>query len=120
MTMLSAQRRITKQALFSAKRLGEEISYTDKSGTHKIIAIVEIGPEMTRSDWNSAHTRIEDSAITDIAEISVLGSDIPNPTEGDSIVYNNTKWNVTQIFKYDSAGDNYVLICTKNSKAYGL
>ena len=42
MTMLDAQRRMTKQALFSVKRLGEEIEYTDsKNVTKTIVAITK-------------------------------------------------------------------------------
>lgn len=120
MNMLDAQRRVTKKALFSVKRLGEEILYTNKNGTKTIVAIVEIGPEMSRSDWNDAATRVESARLNDLAEISVLYDDVPNPVEGDTIKYKNSSWNVTQIYKYDSAGNNYVLICTKNGRAFGL
>ena len=120
MNMLDAQRRITKIALFSVKRLGEEIIYENKDGAHNIVAIVEIGPEMSRSDWNDAATKVENASINDIAEFSVLRSDIEKPREADTITYNGEKWNVTQVYKYDSAGDNYVLICTRRGAVYGL
>lgn len=119
--MLDAQRRITKNALFSVKRLAEEIKYTDKKNVTKTIpAIVERGVDMTRSDWNDAHTRIEHAAINDISSFSVLKDDVPRPNEGDHIVYDGETWKVMQIFNYDSAGGNYVLICSKNSKGWGL
>lgn len=120
MNMLDAQRRVTKQALFSVKRLGEEVFYENKQGSHNIVAIVEIGPEMSRSDWNDAATRVENASLNDIAEFSILRSDIERPREGDTITYNGEKWNVTQSYKYDSAGDVYVLICTRRGTAYGL
>lgn len=121
MSMIDAQRKITEIALFSVKRLGEEIEYTDSQNVKKIIvAIVERGVDMSRSDWNDAHTRIEHSAINDMAEFSVLKKDVPNPKEGDHIVYEGDTWKVSQIFNYDSAGGNYVLICSKNSRGWGL
>lgn len=120
MTMIDAQRRITKTAIFSAKRLGEKVFYTNNDGTKEIVALVEIGPEMGRPDWNSAHTQVEAASFIDLMEISILRSDISKPQEGDTITYNNTAWNVTQIYNYDSAGDNYVLICTKDGRAFGL
>ena len=120
MSMLDAQRRIAKQALFSVKRLGEQIEYTNENGTHTIIAIIEIGTEQSRSDWNDSHTRIENSSMNDFANISVLRSDVPNPKEGDHITYNGEVWNVSQILLYDSAGDNYTLICSRRNKVYGL
>lgn len=120
MSMMDAQRRITKKALFSVKRLGETVIYENRDGQKEIVAIVEIGPEMSRSDWNDAATKVEHASVNDIAEISVLRSDIEKPVEGDTITYNGEKWNVTQGYRFDSAGNSYVLICTKRGTVYGL
>lgn len=121
MSMIDAQRRVTKQALFSLKRLAELIEYTDSENvTKQIPALIEIGPEMSRSDWNDAATKVEHGSINDIAEFSVLKDDVPKPKEGDHIVYDGDKWKVAQVYKYDSAGHNYVLICSRNGKGWGL
>lgn len=120
MNMLDAQRRVTKKSLFSEKRLGEKILYISKDGTKEIIALVDVGPELGRPDWNSAHTQVESAAMIDLMEAVILREDVPKPNEGDTIVYHDVRWNVTQMYNYDSAGDNYVLICTKNGKAFGL
>ena len=120
MTMIDAQRRITRKALFSAKRLGETITYENRDGAKEIVAIVEIGPEMSRSDWNDAATKVENASINDIAEISVRKDDVNKPVEGDTITYEGEKWNVTQSYRYDSAGGCYVLICTRRGTVYGL
>lgn len=120
MTMLDAQRRIVKTALFSVKRLGETAIYENKAGQKEIVVLAEIGPEMSRSDWNDAATKVEHASLNDVAEFSILRSDILKPIEGDTIIYNNEKWNVTQNYRFDSAGDCYVLICTKRGAAYGL
>ena len=127
MTMLDAQRRITQKALFSVKRLGEEIEYTDsKNVTKTIVAIIMLGTEMSRSDWNDSATQVEHGSINDIAEFNILRADVPKPNEGDHIKYMGETWKVVQVYNYDSAGDNYVLICSnngrgwKNSKGWGL
>lgn len=120
MSMMDAQRRITKKALFSVKRLGETVTYENRNGSKEIVAIVEIGPEMSRSDWNDAATKVENASVNDIAEISVLRSDVEKPVEGDTIIYNGDRWNVTQGYRWDSAGGCYVLICTRRGTVYGL
>lgn len=121
MNMLNAQRRITRKALFSTRRLAEEIEYTDKTNETKIIpAIVTLGPEMSRSDWNDAATKIEHGSINDIAEFNVLAEDVGKPNEGDHIKYMGETWKVAQVYNYDSQGDNYVVICSKNGKGWGL
>lgn len=121
MNMINAQRRITKRSLFSTKRLAEEIEYTDSKNETKVIpAIIERGPEMSRSDWNDAATKVEHGSINDIAEFSVLRDDVEHPREGDHIVYEGETWKVAQVYNYDSAGHNYVLICSRNGKGWGL
>lgn len=117
MTMLDAQRRVTKQALFCAKRLGEPILYTGADDIQKeIIAIPQIGPEMSRSDWNDSATKVEHATLNDIAEFTILASDVRNPQEGDEIIYRDERWSVVQLYLYDSMGDAHVVICMKNGR----
>lgn len=117
MSMLDAQRRITKQALFCVKRLGEIILYTGMDNVQKeIIAIPQVGPEMSRSDWNDAATKVEHANLNDVAEFTILASDVPNPQEGDEIIYRNERWSVTQLYLYDNMGDAHVVICMKNGR----
>lgn len=124
MSMIDAQRRVTKQALFSVKRLGEPITYINtidgEDVEHEIVAISQIGAEMSRGDWNDAATKVEHAAMNDIAEFTILASDIPHPQEGDNIIYRGEKWSVSQLYLYDAMGDANVVICMKNGRAYGL
>lgn len=121
MTMLDAQRRISKTALFSVKRLGEKALYTGEDGVQKeIVLIAQIGPEMSRGDWNDAATRVEYSKINDIAEFTILRSDVAEVKEGDEIIYDGTRWLVTQLYLQDSAANANVVICMKNGRAFGL
>lgn len=121
MTMLDAQRRITKKALFSVKRLGEKILYTGADNLKReIVAIAQVGPEMSRSDWNDAATKVEHASLNDIAEFTILASDVPFPEEGDEIIYRGQRWSVSQLYLYDSQADTNVVICMKNGRAYGL
>lgn len=117
MSMLDAQRRVTKQALFCVKRLGEKILYTGIDNIAKeIIAIAQVGPEMSRSDWNDSATKVEHANLNDIAEFTILASDVEHPQEGDEIIYRNERWSVTQLYMYDSMGDVNVVICMKNGR----
>lgn len=117
MSMLDAQRRITKQALFCAKRLGEPILYTGIDDVQKeIIAIPQLGSEMSRSDWNDSATKVEHATLNDLAEFTILASDVPHPQEGDEIIYRGERWSVTQLYLYDSMGDANVVICMKNGR----
>ena len=121
MSMLDAQRRVTKKALFSTERLAELIEYTDSNNVTKTIpAIVMLSVEMSRSDWNDAATKVEHGSINDIAEFDILRDDVGTPKEGDHIKYMGETWKVAQVYNYDSAGDNYVVICSKNGKGWGL
>ena len=121
MNMLDAQRRITKLALFSVKRLGETILYTGVDNIQKeIVVIPQVGPEMSRSDWNDAATRVEHADLNDIAEFTILASDVPHPQEGDEIIYREERWSVVQLYLYDSMGDANVVICMKNGRSFGV
>lgn len=121
MSMLDACRRIYEKSLFSVKRLGETVIYIDSDDVeHEIIAIAQVGAEMSRGDWNDAATKVEHTALTDIAEFTILAKDIPHPQEGDNILYRGERWSVTQLYLYDSNGDANVVICMKNGRAFGI
>lgn len=110
-----------RRVLFDPERYGEEVEYTDKNNETKTIrAIPILGPEMSRSDWNDAATKVEHGSINDIAEFCIDRNDIEKPREGDHIKYMGETWKVTQVYNYDSISDSYVVICSKNGKGWGL
>lgn len=120
MSVLTAQRRTSKKAFFSLSRLGELITY---NGQEKI-AIVEIGASMSRPDWNVPATQVEHASLTDIAYFSVCDDvedgGIPEPQEGDTIIYNGTEYSVAQLVMHDVTGSLWLVFAVKNTKAFGL
>lgn len=120
MSVLEAQRRTSKKAFFSLARLGETITYNGQ----EVIAIVEIGASMSRPDWNVPATQVEHASLTDIAYFSVCDDiedgGIPEPQEGDTIVYNGTEYNVAQLVMHDVTGSLWLVFAVKNTKAFGL
>ncbi len=119
MSVLDAQRRVCQKALFSLDRIGEPIVYNGQ----EIIALVEIGASLSRPDWNDAATSIEHASLADIAYFSVLddveNGGVPEPQEGDTIVYNETEYSVAQIIQHDIAASLYLVFAVKNTKAFG-
>jgi hypothetical protein len=115
MSMLTAQKAVVQATFFSTKRLGEELLYNKKT----IVAVVEVGADMTRTDWNDARTKVEEADLGDFATFFVLDSDVAEPQEGDVIVYKDTTYNVTQIIDHDVFGGNYQLLAMKNGRAFG-
>lgn len=114
MGMLEAQRRVYSQC-FSADRLGEPIKYNDKD----INALAEVGASLSRTDWNNAATTIEEARLADMATFSVLETDVPNPQEGDTIIYHDESYTVARVANYDYAGNNFVLDAIKNGRGFG-
>lgn len=115
MSMISAQREIVKKSCFSTDRVAETITYNGV----EITALVEIGPTLSRTDWNNAATTIEEARLANIAVFSVLDTDVANPTEGDHIVYNNETYNVSRIANYDKAGGHWLVEAMRSGKAFG-
>jgi len=120
MSVLEAQRRVSKKAFFSSARLGEPITYNGQ----EVIAIVEIGATLSRPDWNVPATAVEHASLTDIAYFSICDDEndggIAEPQEGDVIVYNDTEYSVAQLVMHDVAGSLWLVFATKNTKAFGL
>ena len=120
MSVLTAQRRTSKKAFFSLSRLGELITY---NGQEKI-AIVEIGASMSRPDWNVPAKQVEHASLTDIAYFSICDDvedgGIPEPQEGDTIIYNGTEYSVAQLVMHDVTGSLWLVFAVKNTKAFGL
>ena len=115
MSILEAQRRVTKKAFFSLDRLGETITYNG----NEIVALVYIGASLSRPDWNDAATSVEHASLADIATFSVCDEDVVAPEEGDTIVYNGTQYTVAQIIEHDVAGCHFVVFAVKDTKAFG-
>ena len=119
MSVLEAQRRVSKKAFFSLDRLGEPITYNGQ----EIVALVYIGASMSRPDWNDAATAIEHANLADIATFSVCDDPddggVAEPQEGDVIVYKDIEYQVAQIIEHDVAGAHYVVFAVKNTKAFG-
>lgn len=113
--MMDAHRRIVTKSCFSTDRVAETISY---NGT-EIPAIVEIGASLSRSDWNDAATTIEEARLIDVASFSVLDTDVPDPQEGDEIVWNGDTYHVARVTSHDEYGANFVLDAMKEGRAYG-
>ncbi|EFR42330.1 MAG: hypothetical protein QP733_02015 [Dialister micraerophilus] len=120
MSMLNAQRRISKKVFFSEKRLGEKILYNGV----EIVALVYIGSSLTRSDWNDTHTQIEHSRLGDLAVFSICDdvsdkNGIKEPIEGDVIIYGDHVYGVSSIIEHDVTGCHWVVLASKEEKAYG-
>lgn len=115
MGMLEAHRRISRKAFFSLDRLGEVVKYNGE----EIVALVYTGATLARPDWTDTATAIEHAAIADITTVCVCDEDVPDPQEGDSIVYKGETYVVAQIIKHDTAGCHWVLNCSANNKGYG-
>lgn len=119
MSVLEAQRRVSRKAFFSLARSGETITYNGQ----EIIAIVEIGASQTRPDWNDAATSIEHADLADIAYFSVCddpdNGGIAEPQEGDTIVYNGTEYSAAQIIMHDVPASLYLVFAVKNTRAFG-
>lgn len=119
MSVLEAQRRICKKAFFSTDRLGEPVTYNGK----EIVALVYTGASLSRTDWNDAATSVENANLADLAVFSVCDDTedggVPEPQEGDKIVYEGNTYLVAQIIKHDVAGAHYVVTATRNTKAFG-
>lgn len=120
-TMLEAQRRVSRKAFFSLDRLGETIEYNGK----QIVALAYPGATLSRTDWNDAATSIENANLADLAVFGICddptdenGIDKP-PTEGDEIVYNGETYYASQQIEHDVAGSHYVVFATKNHRAWG-
>lgn len=120
MSVLEAQRRVSKKAFFSLARLGEQITYNGQ----EVVAIVEIGASLSRPDWNVPATAVEHASLTDIAYFSICDDiedgGIPEPQEGDTIIYNGTEYSVAQLVMHDVTGALWLVFAVKNTKAFGL
>lgn len=119
MSVLEAQRRVSKKAFYSLARTGETITYNGQ----EIVAIVEIGATLSRPDWNVPATSVEHADLTDIAYFSVLDDPddggVRQPEEGDTIVYNGEEYNVAQTVMHDVQAATYVVFAVRNTKAFG-
>lgn len=116
MGMIDKQREITRKAFFSDTRLGEHILYNDVD----IIAIVELGVTLSRGDWNEAATQIEHASITDNALFTIRADDLESePDEGDTIIYGEKKYSVTQQILFDTGANAYVVSAMAKGRAYG-
>lgn len=114
MNMLEAQRRQCKKTFFSEERLGELVTYNDKS----VVALVSEGATLSRTDWNASATAIESAAMADLATVTVCDEDIPNPSEGDHILYGDTEYTVVSVINHDKAAAAYSLTCSKNNRGF--
>lgn len=119
MSMLDAQRRVSKTAFYSTDRLAERIRYNGKD----IVAIVLIGADAQRTDWGDTATNIENAVLADMATFCVcddpdIGID-SSPVEGDIIEYDGVQYEVTQLALHDVAGCQYIVTASKNGLVMG-
>ena len=116
MSMLDAQRRVSKIAFYSTDRLAERIRYNGK-------AIVIIGADAQRTDWGDTATNIENAVLADMATFCIcddpdIGID-SSPVEGDIIEYDGVQYEVAQLAMHDVAGCQYVITASKNGLVMG-
>nr|DAR24901.1 MAG TPA: ATP-binding sugar transporter [Caudoviricetes sp.] len=115
MSMISAQRKVFTKAAFSKERLGEPIIYEG----NEIIALVEVGATLARTDWNNAATTIEEARLGDTATFSIMDTDVPSPQEGDKVVYKGDSYSVARVENHDEAGGHFVVDAIKKGRVMG-
>lgn len=119
MSMLDAQRRVSKIAFYSTDRLAERIRYNGKD----IVAIVIIGADAQRTDLGDTATNIENAVLADMATFCIcddpdIGID-SSPVEGDIIEYDGVQYEVAQLALHDVAGCQYIVTASKNGLVMG-
>ena len=119
MSMLDAQRRVSKTAFYSTDRLAERIRYNGKD----IVAIVLIGADAQRTDRGDTATNIENAVLDDMATFCIcddpdIGID-SSPVEGDIIEYDGVQYEVAQLALHDVAGCQYIVTASKNGLVMG-
>lgn len=106
-------KKIIQNAVFNDNVLAETITYNGV----EILAIVEIGEnEAQQSPGFMRHYKAV--VVQGNGYFTVSVDDVPEPKRGDLIVYDGKKYYVAGIELHDSAGGQFTLKVTADSKGY--